>query len=69
MAEVTMSPNYEIVIPSEFGRSLKLRPGQGLSVLLIGNRIEIIPTPTIDDIHGLCKGMDTTIEDDPERDL
>ncbi len=69
MPDIMRSPNNEIVIPSEIGKSLNLRPGQGLSVLLIGNRIEIIPTPSIDDIRGLCKGMDTTIEDDPDRDL
>ncbi len=62
MAPVVLNPNHEIVIPREICDTLELRPGQEFQVFRIGKRIEIVPIPTIDELHGMCPGIDSTVD-------
>ena len=67
MTTVTISPKYQIVIPKEIREQLQLRPGQKVTALLYEGRIELIPVRPIQELRGLLKGIDTTIERDEDR--
>jgi AbrB family looped-hinge helix DNA binding protein len=42
MTTVTVSPKYQVVIPKEIRQKLKLKPGQKLQIVQIGDRIEFL---------------------------
>ena len=67
MSSVKISPKFQIVIPRKVRESLKLKPGQRIQVLLIGNRIELIPERKISEMRGFLKGIDTSISRDEDR--
>lgn len=67
MTTVKLSPKYQIVIPKEVRKKLKLKPGQKLQLLHDGERIEFIPLKDIKEARGLLKGMDSNIEREEER--
>jgi AbrB family looped-hinge helix DNA binding protein len=67
MQTVTVSPKFQVVIPKEMRESLKLAPGQKVQALLYENRIELIPVRPIKKMRGFLKGIDTTIDREPDR--
>ena len=67
MPIVTISPKYQIVIPSSIRKSLDLRVGQKVQIFLYENRIEMVPIKDMSEIRGFLKGIDTTIEREPDR--
>ena len=67
MEAVTVSPKFQIVIPSAIRKSLGLRPRQKVQVIQYENRIELIPVRPIREARGFLKGIDTTIEREPDR--
>ncbi len=67
MEAVKISPKYQIVIPKKLRDALKLLPGQKIQMVVYGNRIEMIPLRNISEMKGFLKGIDTTIERDPDR--
>lgn len=46
-----------------------LKAGQKIQVILYDNRIELIPVMSARKARGFLKGIDTTIEREPDRDL
>lgn len=67
METVTISPKYQVVIPSRIRGSLGVRPGQKVKVFLYDNRIEMIPVRPIEQSRGFLKGIDTSVEREPDR--
>lgn len=67
MPKVTVSPKFQIVIPQEVREALSIQPGEKLEVFQHGNRIELIPVRPIQEMRGFLRGMDTTIEQEPDR--
>ena len=67
MEIVTVSSKYQVVIPSAIRRSLGVKPGQKVRVILYNNRIEMIPIRPIQESRGLLKGIDTSIEREKYR--
>jgi AbrB family looped-hinge helix DNA binding protein len=67
METVTVSPKYQVVIPSRFRRLLGVEPGQKVKVILYDNRIEMIPVRPIREARGFLKGLDTSVEREPDR--
>ncbi len=67
MEAVKISPKYQVVIPKKLREALKLKPGQKLQVVVYGNRIEMIPMRQISEMKGFLKGIDTTVEREPDR--
>lgn len=67
MTTVKLSTKFQIVIPKEIRKKLKLKPGQKMQLLQDGERIEFIPLKDIKEARGLLKGMDTGIERDGDR--
>jgi len=67
MEIVTISPKYQVVIPSAIRKSLGVKPGQKVQVILHDNRIEMIPIKPLEESRGFLKGIDTTVDRDPDR--
>jgi AbrB family looped-hinge helix DNA binding protein len=66
MDTVTVSPKYQVVIPSRVRDSLGVKPGQKVKVILYNNRIEMIPVRPVEESRGFLKGIDTSVERESE---
>jgi AbrB family looped-hinge helix DNA binding protein len=58
MFEVTISSKYQVVIPKDVRKSLKLRPGQRMVAIVKDGIIHLIPQREISEMRGFLKGMD-----------
>jgi len=67
METVKVSPKFQIVIPRAVRKSIDLHPGEKVQVIPYENRIELIPIKPIRESRGFLKGIDTTIEREPDR--
>lgn len=67
MEAVKISPKFQVVIPKKLRDTLKLRPGQKVQMVVYGDRIEMIPLRKISEMKGFLKGIDTTVEREPDR--
>ncbi|MFH1098003.1 MAG: AbrB/MazE/SpoVT family DNA-binding domain-containing protein [Candidatus Desantisbacteria bacterium] len=67
METLTISPEFQIVIPRVIRESLDVHPGQKVQVIQYENRIELIPVKPIREMRGFLKGIDTTVEREGER--
>ena len=67
METVTVSPKYQVVIPSRICKLLGVEPGQKVKVILYDNRIEMIPMRRVEEARGFLKGIDTTVERESDR--
>ncbi len=67
MTKVTVSPKYQVVIPSQVRKVLGVEPGQKIQVLLYDNRIEMIPIKPAKEARGFLKGIDTSIDREVDR--
>ncbi len=67
MTTVTVSPKYQVVIPKEIRQKLKLKPGQKLQIIQLGDRIEFILLKNIKEARGFLKGINTEIEREGDR--
>lgn len=67
MTTVTISQDFEIVLPREICESLDLEPGQKIRVLEYKNRIELIPVQPITKMRGLLRDINTSVEREKDR--
>lgn len=67
METVTVSPNFQVVIPLSIRRALDLQPGMKLQVFRHDDRVEIMPLKTIKEMRGFLKGLDASIERENDR--
>ena len=67
MNTVTVSAEYQIVIPLEVRQSLGIQPGQEVQVIQYDNRVELIPTRPMQKARGMLRGIDTNIEREGDR--
>jgi AbrB family looped-hinge helix DNA binding protein len=64
---VTISPKFQVVIPLSVRRSLGIKPGQKVQVVLYENRIELIPIVPTKKARGFLKGIDTAVQREADR--
>ena len=64
---MTVSPKYQVVIPSRIRRLLGVEPGQKVKVILYDNRIEMIPVRSVKEARGFLKGIDTAVDRESDR--
>jgi AbrB family looped-hinge helix DNA binding protein len=57
MAETTLSPKYQVVIPAEVRRGMDLRPGQKMTVLARGRIIMLVPVRPLRELRGMARGI------------
>lgn len=68
MTYSTLSPKYQVVIPKEVRRQVRLKPGERFVVWTKGGVIYLIPTLKLKEIEGMFKGMDLrNIRDEGDR--
>lgn len=67
MTTVTVSPKYQVVIPKEIRQNLKLKPGQKLQIIQLGDRIEFLLLKNIKVARGFLKGINTDIKREGDR--
>jgi AbrB family looped-hinge helix DNA binding protein len=67
MTTMYLSPKFQIVIPKEIRQMFDLIAGQGVKFNVKKDRIELIPELPMSAMRGMCKGIDTTVLNDPER--
>jgi AbrB family looped-hinge helix DNA binding protein len=69
MSAVTVSPKYQVVIPKEIRKSLKIQPGQKVQVIAYESRIELVPVRPLKRMRGFLKGIETRVRREPDRRL
>ena len=67
METVTISPKFQITIPKEIRDRLGLLPGQKIQAIAYGDRIELIPVPSGQQMRGFLKGINTKAEREVDR--
>ena len=67
METVTVSPNFQFVIPKKVRKARGLKPGQKVQVIPYEGRIELVPVEPIRRGRGFLKGIDTEVEREPDR--
>ncbi len=67
MSIVTLSPEFQVLIPEDVREAAGLHAGISLEVISYDNRIELIPVSSIKSLKGYLKGIDTNIERDQDR--
>ncbi len=54
---VTVSPKYQVVIPSEVRERMKLKPGQKLAVVEKDGVVHLVPVRPLKEMRGFAKGV------------
>ena len=67
MNTVVVSPDYQVVIPLDIRRSLGIEPGHEVQMIQFQDRIELIPVKSIREARGSLRGIDTTVDREPDR--
>ena len=67
METVTISPEFQVVIPHKIREAMGLRSGEKAKVVAFRNRIEIIPMREVRSLRGYLKGIDTSFTRDGDR--
>lgn len=67
MTAVTVSPEYQIVIPKEICESVGIVPGQKVQIISYQGRIEVIPLKPMKEMKGFLKGIDSTVAREDDR--
>ena len=67
MNSVTISSKFQVVIPRNVRKSLKLKPGQKLRVIQYGKRIELIPEISVSEMRGFLIGIKTDFNREGDR--
>ena len=64
MDTVTISPEYHVILPRSVRERFQLQPGQKVQVLLLGDRIELMPIRAAPHLRGFVRGMDARVDRD-----
>lgn len=67
METVTVSPKYQVVIPKDLRKALRIRPGEKVQVLGYEGRLEYIPVRSLRAMRGFLKGIDTDVPRERDR--
>ena len=59
---VTVSPKFQVVIPSNIRKLAGIRVGEKMRVIAFGERIEFVPVKKIKSMRGFIKGMKNTFK-------
>jgi AbrB family looped-hinge helix DNA binding protein len=67
METVKVSPQFHVIFPRKVRKSLGIRPGQRLQVLVYEGRVELIPVKEMKEMRGFLRGIDSSLERDQDR--
>jgi AbrB family looped-hinge helix DNA binding protein len=66
---VTVSPKFQIVVPKKARDAFRMKPGQKLKVIVIGDHLHLVPVKPIKAYRGFLKGIDTSVPRGADREL
>ena len=69
MSIVTLSSDFEVLIPKDVRETLGLSAGEQLRLISYDGRLELIPMRPVKSMRGFLRGMDSNIERDGDRPL
>lgn len=69
MNTVTVSPKFQVVIPLEVRRRLKLEPGAKLMVVEFNGGLRLMPLKAPSELRGIARGVGADIAREPDRPL
>lgn len=69
MNTVTLSPKFQVVIPQALRERLALRPGAKMMVIEFNGGLRLVPLRPAAALRGIARGVDTTIDGEPDRTL
>lgn len=69
MTTVTVSPKFQVVIPLDVRRRMKLEPGAKLMVVEFNGGVRLMPLKPPSALRGIARGLVTDIEREPDRRL
>ena len=65
---VTVTPNFEVVIPEDIREEAGIRPGQQFDVIRLGKVIELVPVQDIRSACGCLPGLNADgLREEPDR--
>jgi AbrB family looped-hinge helix DNA binding protein len=67
MNTVTVSPKFQVVIPLDVRRRMKLEPGTKLMVVEVAGGIRLMPVKTPAELRGIARGITPGIRREPDR--
>jgi AbrB family looped-hinge helix DNA binding protein len=69
MESVSVSPKFQVVIPQAVRERLGLKPGMRLMVVESGGALQFVPVRPAQALRGLVRGIDITLDAEPDRAL
>lgn len=67
MHAVTVSQEFQVVIPQAVREQLHIEAGQKLQVIAYDRRIELLPIEPAESLRGFLPGIDTEVQRDGDR--
>jgi AbrB family looped-hinge helix DNA binding protein len=67
MNTVTVSPKFQVVIPLDVRRRMKLEPGTKLMVVEVAGGLRLMPLKTPAELRGIARGVSPGIAREPDR--
>lgn len=67
MDTVTISPEFQVVIPKRIREALNLHPGQKVLALHAGDRVELVPLLDASERRGFLRGIATEVPRGADR--
>ena len=67
METAIVSPDFQVAIPQVIREALGIQPGQRVQVILYQSHIALLPLRSVSNMHGFLKGIETTVEREPDR--
>lgn len=55
MAEVSISPKYQVVIPKEIREAMHWLPGQKVTLIAMGDMVYMVPSRPLKELRGMIK--------------
>ena len=59
MSVVTLDSNYRLVVPKELRDRKNWRPGQEFAFIEHLDGVRLVPVPTLDELVGMAKGLES----------
>ena len=66
---VTGSPKFQVVIPLDVRRRMKLEPGAKLMVLEFNGGLRLMPLKPAAALRGIARGVKAVVDREPDRSL